>query len=298
MSHKEHGITRRDFLRAGAAMAAATGLPRVALSGEEQSAPAEKARVVLVRDKGVFGGDGSLGAEVVQRMLDQGVTKLLGDEDVAACWRRLVKADDLVGIKTNVWGPLATPKELEEALKQRIGEAGVPAERIHVDDRGARTTLADCTALFNARPLRSHHWAAIGGCLKNYIMFTPSPSDYHPDTCADLGSIWNLPIVKGKTRLNVLVVLTPLFWGRGPHHFDPQYVWRYNGLLISQDPVAADSVGIRLLEAKRRAHFGEDRPLEPLAKHVRYAETRHHVGVADPQRIELVRVGLEEDALI
>jgi len=142
------------------------------------------------------------------------------------------------------------------------------------------------------------HWAAIGGCLKNYIPFVPRPSDYHPDVCADLGHIWTLPIVAGKTRLNVLAVLTPLFYGRGPHHFDRRYVWPYGGLLVSRDPVAADSVGVRILEAKRRQHFGEERPLGPLAKHVRYAESRYGVGISDPGRIDLVRVGWQEDVLI
>ena len=129
-------------------------------------------------------------------------------------------------------------------------------------------------------------------------MFIPKASEYHHDTCADLGTIWNLPIVKGKTRLNILVVLTPLFYGRGPHHFDRKYVWRYNGLLVSQDPVAVDAVGIRILEAKRRLYFGEERPLAPIAKHVRYADTRHGVGISDLKRIDLVAVGWKPDIII
>ncbi|MCK4375279.1 MAG: DUF362 domain-containing protein [Candidatus Brocadiae bacterium] len=300
MTGERRGITRRDFLRGGAgvAAAAAAGLPGLAAGAEETLGPVEKTRVVLVRDKDAIEAGGSLNAEAIQRMMDQGVTTLLGEEDAAKCWQRLVKPDDLVGIKSNVWAPLPTPEPLVAALKRRVLEAGVPAESVRVDDRDARRTLADRTALINARPLRTHHWAAIGGCLKNYIPFTPRPSAYHPDTCADLGKIWNLPMVKGKTRLNILVVLTPLFHGRGPHHFDRRFVWRYNGLLISQDPVAADSVGIRILEAKRRLHFGEDRPLAPLAKHVRYAQTRHGVGISDPKRIDLVKVGWQDDALV
>ena len=300
MKTEGKGLTRRDFLRSSAAIAvaAAAGLPRSAAAGEQMAASQKRARVVLVRDKDVFRADGSMDAEVIQRMTDQGVAALLGEEDVAACWRRLIKPDDLVGIKSNVWGRLPTPEPVVAALKQRVLDTGIAAEAVRVDDRGARRTLADCTALLNARPLRTHHWAAIGGCLKNYIIFTPKPSAYHPDTCADLGKIWNLPIVKGKTRLNVLVVLTPLFYGRGPHDFNPKYVWRYNGLLISQDPVAVDAVGVHILEAKRRLYFGEERPLAPLAKHIRYAETRYGVGVSDLKRIDIVRVGWKEDVLI
>jgi len=300
MKGKVRTITRRDFLRAGAGAAAAaavSGLARPA-GAQETGEALPKARVVLVRDREAVRSDGALNAEAIQRMADQGVAALLDEADAATAWRRLVRPDDLVGIKNNAWANLPTPEPLVATLRQRIIQAGVPAEAVRVDDRGARQTLAHCTALINARPLRSHHWAAIGGCLKNYVPFTPRPSDYHPDICADLGKIWNLPIVKGKTRLNILVVLTPLFHGRGPHHFDRRYVWPYGGLLISQDPVAADAVGIKLLEAKRRLHFGEERPLAPLAKHVRYAETRHHIGVSDLERIELVKIGWEEGILI
>ncbi len=299
MPSEKRIITRRDFLRGGAgiALAAATGLPQMAVGAEETEAE-EKVRVVLVRDKDVLNPDGSISVKVIQRMTDQAVATLFEEEDVTKCWQRLVKPNDLVGIKSNVWNYLPTPEPLVAALKRRVIGVGVPAEKIRVDDRGARHTLADCTALINARPARTHHWAGMGGCLKNYIMFTPNASKYHPDICADLGAIWNLPIVKGKTRLNILVVLTPLFYGRGRHHFNRKYVWRYNGLLVSQDPVAVDAVGIRILEAKRRLHFGEERPLAPLAKHVRYAQTRHHVGISDPNRIDLIKIGWKEEILI
>jgi hypothetical protein len=129
-------------------------------------------------------------------------------------------------------------------------------------------------------------------------MFVKFPFRYHSNACANLGGIWNLPIVKGKTRLNVLVVLRPLFYGRGPHHFNPQYLWDYNGLLISSDPVALDAVGVELLSVKRRNYFGEDTPFPKRTHHVTYAEVRHHVGVSDLDRIDLVKVGWTEGALI
>ena len=99
------------------------------------------------------------------------------------------------------------------------------------------------TALVNVRPLRTHHWAGVGTCLKNYIQFVPDRPAYHPDGCAALGQIWTLPIVKGKTRLNVLSALTPQFYGRGANFFDRRYVWPYKALIVGTDPVAVDAVG-------------------------------------------------------
>jgi hypothetical protein len=138
----------------------------------------------------------------------------------------------------------------------------------------------------------------VGTLIKNYIMFVDKPQSYHPDSCADLAKIWKLPNVEGKTRLNILVALTPLFHGVGPHHYNSEYVWAYNGLLVGFDPVAVDATGVRILNAKRTEFFGEDRPINPPPKHVYLADTRHHLGTADPDKIELVRLGWSQGALI
>jgi hypothetical protein len=134
--------------------------------------------------------------------------------------------------------------------------------------------------------------------IKNYIIFTEDPSTYHPDSCADLASIWELPIVRGKTRLNILVLFTPLFHGMGPHHYSPDYTWPYKGMLVGFDPVAVDATGVRILLAKRKQHFGEDRPLNPPPKHVFLADTRYHLGTADPQNIELIKLGWDDNSLL
>jgi hypothetical protein len=129
-------------------------------------------------------------------------------------------------------------------------------------------------------------------------MFTPQPAAWHGDTCADLAAIWDLPQVKGKTRLNVLVMFTPLFHGVGPHHYAKEYTWEYKGLIVSRDPVAADATGLRIIQAKRKEHFGDDRPLQMTPHHITLADTRHHLGVSDPGRIELVKLGWAEGILI
>jgi hypothetical protein len=68
--------------------------------------------------------------------------------------------------------------------------------------------------------------------------------------------------------------------------------------VVSFDPVAADSVGLQIIQARRKAFFGEDIPLSPHAKHIEYAETRHHLGVANPAKIELVKIGYKDDILV
>jgi len=233
-------------------------------------------------------------------MLDDSVKALLGESDIVKAWKSLIRADDVVGIKSNAWRFIPTTAEVEQAIRRRVMDAGVAEDRIAVDDRGVlrNPVFQGATALINARPMRSHHWSGVGSLIKNYIMFTPQPSAWHGDTCADLAKIWDLPAVKGKTRLNVLVMFTPLFHGVGPHHYAKEYTWEYKGLIVSRDPVAADATGLRVIQAKRKEHFGEESPLQMTPHHIQLADTRHHLGVSDPSRIELVKLGWEEGALI
>jgi hypothetical protein len=292
-------VTRRDFLRGAtcATVAFAFGL----LPEEEEVAEVPfETRVVLIRHPEVIDGKGGTNAEVIQQMLDQAVAALLDKKKPADAWKSLFKPKDVVGIKSNVWSPLPTPEELEQAIRRRIMEAGVPEDKIDIDDRGVlrNQTFVKATALVNVRPLRSHAWSGVGGCIKNYIMFVRRPSDYHDDSCADLGALWNLPIVKGKTRLNVLVLLKPQFHGIGRHHFDPAYTWHYKGLLVGTDPVALDAVGLQIFRAKRLAYFEKERPLKPPAHHIHFADTRHHVGTSDLRKIELIKLGWKEGILI
>ena len=259
-----------------------------------------KTKVVLIRDPDVLDAKGRINAEVIQQMLDKAVSALFDKKDPVEAWKLLVKPEDIVGIKSNVWRPLPTPEELEQAIKKRVMDAGVPEKNIDITDRGVLESkiFRKATALINARPLRTHAWSGVGGCIKNYIMFVPKPSKYHGNSCEDLGAIWNLPMVKGKTRLNVLVMLQPLFYGAGAHHFDSTYTWQYKGLLVGTDPVALDAVGVRIFQAKRLAYFGKERPLKPPVHHIVFADTKHKVGTSDLRKIELVKLGWKEGALI
>ncbi len=295
----KNGVTRRDFLKGAslAGAAAAFGLP-VELSFAVDNNL--KSRVVLIRHQNVIGDEGSIDGNIIRGMLDEAVSALLNKEDRLDAWKELIKPDDIVGIKSNEWGPLPTPADLESGIKSRVMDAGVPEENVAIDDRGVlhRDQFINSTALINVRPLRTHHWAGVGSLLKNYIMFVPEPSDYHDNSCADLARLWQLPLTRNKTRLNILVMLTPLFHGVGRHHFDKKYTWRYNGLLVGTDPVAVDATGLRILEAKRAEYFAEYRPMKPPPHHIAYADIRHGLGKSDPEKIELVKLGWRKDILI
>ncbi len=294
---KEKVITRRDFLKGAAGTALA--LSTIAGKGEEVKGEAW-AKVVLIRRQEALDEKGKIQPEVVQEMLDQALGLLTGEKKYLAAWKRFFQSGDIVGIKTNVWWHLPTPPAVEKAIQRRLLEVGIVPSHIGLDDRGVlkNPIFQRATALINVRPLRTHHWSGIGGCLKNYIMFVPDPPAYHGEACSDLGKIWHYPLVKGKTRLNILCALTPQFYGRGAHFFDRRYVWSYRGLIVGMDPVAVDAVGAKLLQLKRLSYFGEDKPLDVPPIHIMEAEKRYKLGVSDLRRIQVLKVGWMEDSLI
>lgn len=293
-------VTRRDFVKGAGAAAVGLAVGWPALADDESVPLIDKSRVVLIRHEDAVGTDRKVNGEVLRQMLDEAVVALCERDTPQDCFAEIVSPDDIVGIKSNEWGPLPTPPELERALRDRVKEVGVPEKKIAVDDRGVLhdETFLNATALINVRPMRTHAWSGVGSLIKNYIMFVEYPPDYHDDACASLGAIWHLPIVANKTRLNIQVLLTPLFYGVGPHHFDQDYLWAYKGLAVGFDPVAVDTVALRILQLKRREHFGEERTMKPSAHHIAHADTEYGLGHSDFDHIELVKLGWKEGALI
>lgn len=290
-------IKRRQFLvqSSGAVIGSMIGIGLPGILHAQS-----KSKVVLIRHAGLHDSSGLPKPQIVAEMIDQAVAGLSSLSEAAQFWQDLLNPEDTVGIKTNVVWYLPTPDAVNSVLKERVIGAGVKPENVGLDDRGVRSNpiFQKANKLINVRPLRTHHWSGVGSLIKNYIMFSDHPPDYHPDSCADLGKLWHLPQVKDKTCLNLLIMFRPLFHGIGPHHYNPEYTWAYNGLLAGFDPVAIDTIGVEILGAKRREFFGENRPINPPAKHIQYADKRYGLGHADLDRIDLISLGWSDGRLI
>jgi len=299
MQKSNRVITRRDFIRTGSyvAMGSLMGLPLMDAAAASQAA---KSRVVLIRDEKLVDSSGALRGGNLADMMDHAMKMLFGTPDSLSAWHKAFNPDDIVGIKSNVWWHLPTPAVLEEILQERLMEIGVSAQNISVDDRGVRSNpvFKKATALINVRPMRTHAWSGLGTLLKNYIMFVSSPWMYHGNACEKLGKIWQKPQVKDKTRLNILVMITPLFHGVGPHHFSQEYTWPYSGLILSTDPVAADATGARIIQAKKSEYFGRQRLISPRPLHIEAADKKYGLGNSHSDKIELIKLGWENGVLI
>ena len=188
-----------------------------------------------------------------------------------------------------------THDEVVEAVATSLKASGVPAKNI-INAQGGPEYPRKCTALIALPALKAHWLTGIGTVIKNYIMYSGNPRNYHFADSAKLGEIWNLPFVKGKTKLVLVDALYPLC-DKGPQA-DPRYQWAYNGLIAGIDPVAVDLVCLKIITAKRRAIRGEPWPLSPPPICIEAADKVYRLGYSRPDKVKIRTYGWKQDLLI
>ena len=109
------------------------------------------------------------------------------------------------------------------------------------------------TALVNVPVLKDHDLAGISVALKNHYGSIHNPNKLHLDHCypyiADLNCA---DLIRQKQKLVVCDALNVCYEG-GPA-FKPATTVPYGALIVTTDPVAADAVGLQIIEALRRDH--------------------------------------------
>jgi hypothetical protein len=297
-------LSRRDFLK-GAALGTlgfALGPNRVQAHPRERksaipfAAEEGTSKVVLIRNEKAVVGDQQINEQVVREMIDSAVMKFAEEADPLKAWSHYIKPDDTVGVKFTRcgWMRVHTEQPVIDAVVKRITDLKVPSDRIYAQDGGM--PVEKCTALVNVPSVKIHTLAGIAASLKNYINFSENPSRYHQAGSVNLGEVWMRPEVKGKTRLIIVDMLRPYF-GPGPQ-INPLHRWNYHGILVGTEPAAVDAVCLKICQAKRNLFKGEEWPITPPPESIASADKIFKLGISDPSKINLVRLGWEKDILI
>lgn len=187
---------------------------------------------------------------------------------------------------------LSTHVELVEALIGKLVRAGVRADNVIVWDRSdrdlkraryaikrvgqgplvygtnddyesdpieagsvggclSRILTRNVTALISVPILKDHDLAGISGGMKNFYGAIHNPNRFHDAGCAPYIADLNAhPAIKGKVRLTIFDALMPQYHG-GPAYV-PAHTWKKGAIFASVDPVAADTIGFRIIREKRR----------------------------------------------
>ncbi len=153
----------------------------------------------------------------------------------------------------------------------------------------SRIVSETATVLINVPVLKDHDLAGLSGALKNHFGSIHNPNKLHLDHCTPYVADLNCAeLIRSKQRLVVVDALNVCYEG-GPA-YKPDTTVRYGALIVATDAVAADAVGLAIIEDLRRGHglpplAGEERAPRYLALAAEYG-----LGNARRDRIEIVRL--------
>jgi uncharacterized protein (DUF362 family) len=148
--------------------------------------------------------------------------------------------------------------------------------------------LENCTALINMPTLKSHNMAGVTISLKNHYGSIDNPRDFHGNDCDPfIADINTADIIRKKTRLVVCDAVKVLFTG-GPDWM-PAWTADFDGILISNDPVALDAVGYKIIRKLRKDSGIRPLPYNPEPKQIKTA-AKNGIGVADVNKIDFIQL--------
>lgn len=159
-----------------------------------------------------------------------------------------------------------------------------------------------CTAFVNVPVLKHHTMAGVTLSLKNWFGAIHNPHKYHFDvnsrnkmvaSCDYIPDANKLILSELKKRQPLIVcdgIMSQYDMGPG---YNPAKTWNYSGLIVSNDPVALDYIGTRIIEKKRLleglktlADVGREPEYIAIA-----SDKIHNLGTNDPSNIKLEIIG-------
>lgn len=136
-----------------------------------------------------------------------------------------------------------------------LNEDAVMAERM-ITGTGVRTkfvrVLTESTAVINFALVKDHSICGYTGQLKNMTHgCTINPHDFHTHRASpQIALLYAQDVIKSRVRLNIADAFKVMAHG-GPLWKQPQYVSPYESVFASTDPVALDTIGWEIVEARR-----------------------------------------------
>lgn len=293
--------------------------------------PQGPSTVVHTRHAGVWDGD-TLVLGVVRQMLDASITSLTGLDDASSAWAALFRPNERIAVKVNVFrnSLVWTHLTLVEALTAALQEAGIPGEQILVYDyltsefetagypvneggsgvqcygsdgrhtagwtvAGRRVSLSnvllDCDALINVPILKAHTMAGLSFALKNHFGTVESPASLHTPLSQCIAELNAVPAIRDRTRLIIGDALGICLRALGSWPYWRDAI-RGDSLLVSCDPVAVDTLGLKLFSEALAAAGGNPAPAQGRTQPYLDMAAELGLGTNDEANMDLVEVAL------
>ena len=265
--------------------------------------------------------EGKIDYDVVAGLLDTTMMDLSGRSNPRDAWLAYFKPLDRVGIQLDV-EPLMVHQAILDAITLHLMSCGIPQDHIIIysgqegalfragfdlrrdggraqvmgaDAEGyrkglSRIVLDYCTAIINLTRLRVDPrvgmWGAIANCTAAVPYVQREEYMRQPELLPSAAARASLKL---KTRLHIMDALRPGWIGTDDD--GRMQTWQYRGVLVSEDPVALDTIGHGILLDQLRETDPEATQLSPPVKYLQPAAERYRLGVADPEAIDLSAVG-------
>ncbi len=142
-----------------------------------------------------------------------------------------------------------------------------------------------CTAVINVPVLKDHDLSGLSGGMKNFYGAIHNPNKYHDNSCDPyIAELNQHRYIKEKVRMTVYDALVAQYHG-GPG-LKGGWIWPFDGILMSGDPVAVDRIAADIIDEKRLASGMKS--LKEEGREPTYIQTaaRFGLGEGDPGRIE------------
>jgi len=284
-----------------------------------QGPPQLKSKVVTVRSARVVNSRNQVDPAEAKAMLAAGLEALTGKKEAQGAWAALgLKPTDVVGIKINCnnWTiTLSPPAELLRALTDSLTTV-VPANNIIVfeasiadlessgfkgngstsgvrfmgcnegagfddQERLSRIATSTCTKLINFASLKCVEQGRgaslffknqIGSLVEKDMPKCHGNMDFLASTLAK-------PSLKSKTILNVCNGLRGTYRQGVP--------WYWGGLILGQDPVAAEWVGYQVINEKREQ---ENVAALLIPDYLKIAESKYGLGTCTPGHVDWIKI--------
>ena len=207
--------SRRDFLKTAATGALVLGSQsKLGLAAAlDQHAQIGKSKVVIARDASLHGTGAQPDEKRVQDLLDRATAAYTDRDHPVEAWKRIVRADKVVGLKVNGLGGkgVSTHLSLILAICERLQQAGIKPGNIVIWDRNARD-LVGCGLTISTDPSRVRCYGNdVAGYEEQSVTWGSTSVKLAKILTRECDMVINLPILNDHSDAGVTISMKNMY---------------------------------------------------------------------------------------
>jgi uncharacterized protein (DUF362 family) len=140
------------------------------------------------------------------------------------------------------------------------------------------STFTDATAVIDMTMIKDHSITGYTGTMKNITHGNiNNPHEHHAHQASPtIAVLYNHPVVTSRVRLHIVDAFK-FMADKGPLYRGPQYLLPHGSVYVSTDPVAMDTIGLKLVEDERKKQGLKT--LSQARREPRYIRTASELGL-------------------